>query len=146
MLTEQDLRARVGYRFPGGRVTIEPYADWLLRDVVGAPRAVGDLAHPAAAFLLATEGLGVGLEELFALFGASSTEGPMLGEWSVDVVQPLRVGHGYLASGEVTGAVRKRGSRVGIFDLVTVTVTLADDAGHAQAIVRPGYLFPRPAS
>jgi len=143
MITERDLRSHAGERLPGGRVLIEPYADWLLRDVVRAPADPGGLAHPAAAFLLATEGLGIGLEELFARFGASSRDGPMLGEWAVDTLEPLRPGRAYQAAAEVTGAVRKSGSRAGIFDLVSVTVTLAAEDGRPHAVVRPVYVFPR---
>lgn len=143
MVTEEDVRARIGHRFAGGLATIEPYADWLLRDVVGSPPAQDDLAHPLAAFLLATRGLGVDLADLFALFGASAADGPLLGEWSVDVIEPLRVGQAYLVSGQVVGAVRKRGSRVGVFDVVTIAVTIADRDGRSHAIVRPAYVFPR---
>jgi len=143
VVTEEDARARIGHLFPGGLATIEPYADWLLRDVVGSPPARDDLAHPLAAFLLATQGLGVDLDDLFALFGTSAADGPLLGEWTVDVIEPLRVGQAYLVSGEVAGAVRKRGSRAGVFDVVTIAVTIADGSGRPHAIVRPAYVFPR---
>lgn len=145
MITEQELASHVGERLPGARVLIEPYADWLLRDVVRASASDTGLAHPAAAFLLATEGLGIRLEELFARFGASPQDGPMLGEWAVDMVEPLRPGRAYQATAEVTGAVRKSGHRAGIFDLVSVTVTLATAAGRPQAVVRPAFVFPRAA-
>ncbi len=142
-MTEEDVQARIGHRFPGGQATIEPYADWLLRDVVGSPPGEDDLAHPLAAFLLATHGLGVDLGELFALFGASAADGPLLGEWTVEVAEPLRVGQAYLVSGQVVGAVRKRGSRSGVFDVVTIAVTIADGDGRTHAIVHPAYVFPR---
>jgi hypothetical protein len=143
VVTEEDVKARIGHRFAGGLATIEPYADWLLRDVVGSPPARDDLAHPLAAFLLATHGLGVDLGALFALFGTSAADGPLLGEWTVDVIEPLRVGQAYLVSGEVVGAVRKSGLRAGVFDVVTLAVTIADGDGRPHAIVRPAYVFPR---
>lgn len=142
-MTEEEVKARVGYQFAGCPATIEPYADWLLRDVVGSPPAQDGLAHPLAAFLLAKEGLGVDLNELFALFGASAADGPMLGEWAVDVIEPLRVGQAYRVSGKVVGTARKHGSLAGVFDVVTVAVTVADGEGHIHAVIRPAYVFPR---
>lgn len=143
VVSEGELAARVGHRFPGGLARVEPWVDWLMRDVVGSPPAEGGLAHPLAAFLLAKEGLGIGLEDLFALFGASALDGPMLGEWSADILEPLRIGRDYRVSGEVVSAVRKHGARTGVFDLVTVAVTLAGDDGRVHAVVRPAYVFPR---
>jgi hypothetical protein len=143
VVTEEEVKARIGHRFAGGTATIEPYADWLLRHLVGSPPARDDIAHPLGAFLLGTDGLGLDLEDLFALFGASAADGPLLGEWAVDVIEPLRVGQAYRVSGEVVGAVRKRGSRAGVFDIVTIAVTVADGDGRPHAVMRPAYVFPR---
>jgi hypothetical protein len=144
MVTEQDLAARVGYRFPGGRYRIEAHVDWLLRDVLGAPQDAGSgLAHPTAAFLAAQGGIGMSIDDVFAVFGASAADGPMLGGWSAEVVEPLRVGADYRVRGSVTGAERKQGRRAGVFDLVTVAIDLLGDDGRVHATVCPTYVFPR---
>lgn len=143
MIGEAELQARVGYRFPGGRTRIERYQDQLLRDVVGAPATDGDLAHPLAAFIAALAAYDSGLEKVFVLFGASSADGPMLGEWTLEVCEPLRVGREYSVAGRVVAAVRKHGTRTGVFDLVTVVIELAGDDGRSHAVVRPSYVFPR---
>ena len=142
-MREQDVRARVGHRFPGGRVRIESYVDWLVRDMTGAPPPDGTgVAHPTVAFLAATEGLGVGLEEVFALFGSSSGDGPLLGEWAVEFARPLREGVDYDVLAEVED-VRRRTGGSGTFDLATVRMELVGPDRDVHATVRPTYVFPR---
>ncbi|MDN5914363.1 MAG: hypothetical protein L0I76_04530 [Pseudonocardia sp.] len=145
MQTEDEQSGLVGHRMPGGRARIEPYVDWLVRDVVGAPqRASGDdTVHPAVAFLVAQGNVGLELEEVFALFGASSQDGPLLGEWTVDFARVLRTGVDYDVSCQVERVVRKRGARTGVFDLATVEIGLDAPDGARHATVRPTYVFPR---
>ena len=142
--TEDELAALVGHRMPGGWAIAEPYLDWLVRDATGAQqRAPGDDAvHPAVAFGLAQGGVGLELEEVFALFGASSQDGPLLGEWSLRLHRPLRVGAEYAVSARVERTRRRRG-RSGVFDLVTPLIELAPDGGPVEIEVRPTYVFPR---
>lgn len=132
----------VGHRFPGGTVRIEPYVDWLVCDMAGADRADDGLAHPTVAFLAATEGLGVGLDELFALFGASAADGPMLGEWAVDFAEPLRPGIDYDVLAEVED-VRRRTGGSGTFDLATLKIEIVGPDFAVHATMRPTYVFPR---
>jgi hypothetical protein len=138
-----DLAALVGHRFPGGRARVEPSVDRSLREVVVAPPAADDLAHPLAAFLVAQSGIGVGLDEVFALFGSSPADGPMLGEWSVEQIEPLRTGREYQVRATVRGAARKRGASTGVFDLVTVVIDLLGPDRRVHAVVSPTYVFPR---
>lgn len=146
--TGEGLAALVGHRFPGGRALAEPYLDWLVRDALGAPqRATGtDPVHPAVAFGMAQGGVGLELEEVFALFGASSADGPMLGEWSLRLRRPLRAGVAYAVAARVEHVRRARG-RSGVFDLVTPVIELIPDgpgeSGTVEVEVRPTYVFPR---
>ncbi len=143
-MTEVELDGLVGHRFPGGRAFVEPYVDLLVRDVVGAPPPSGDgLAHLSVAFLAAQCGLGIELDELFALCGAASADGPMLGEWSGEFVVPMRVNVGYEVCGVVEAVRRTSGSRTGVFDVVTVRIELVGPDGRAHVTVRPSYVFPR---
>lgn len=144
MLNEADLQGLVGYRLPGGVARIQHYEDWLLRDALGAPPPAGDgMAHPTMVFLAAQANIGIELEELFALFGATSADGPMLGEWSVDCAEPLRLLTDYAVSCTVERVVRKEGKRTGVFDLVTVVIELTGPDDRVHATVRPTYVFPR---
>lgn len=141
------MAAGVGHRFPGGRFRVEEYVDHLVRDVVGAPPdPEPGAAHPMVAFVAAQGGIGMTLEDVFAVFDAHSSDGPMLGGWSVDVTEPLRVGAEYEVRGVVERVDRKHGARTGAFDLVTVAVDLVGDDGRVHAVVRPTYVFPRRAA
>lgn len=144
LVAQEQVAAVVGHRFPGGRARVEPYVDRLLRDVVGAPPAGPDgLAHPLMVFLAAQGGLGVELDEVFALFHATSADGPMLGEWSVRVHRPLRVGVECATRASVVDVVRKRGARTGAFDIATMLVELLGADGAVDAEVRTSFVFPR---
>jgi hypothetical protein len=143
VITEAELVRTVGRKLPGGTARIEYYVDWLLRDAIGAPPGVGGVAHPTVAFLAAQGGVGLELEEVFALFGASSADGPMLGEWSVEFAEPLRIDVRYTVACTVEKAVRKHGARTGVFDVVTVVIELTGSDGRVHATVRPSYVFPR---
>jgi hypothetical protein len=139
---EAELLARVGHRFPGGRSRIEPYVDWLVRDIVGAAPDEAFL-HPVVAFLAAQGGVGIELEEVFALFGSTSADGPMLGEWAVEFARPLRPDIEYVVRAVVEDARRKTG-RSGALDLVTLLIELVGPDGAVHAQVRPTYVFRRP--
>lgn len=144
-MREDELAATVGRRFPGGRARIERHVDWLLRDALGCAQATDGVLHPTVAFLAAQGGVGLELEEVFAMFGSSSADGPMLGEWSVDFARPLRVDVEYAVRAVVESATRKRGARTGVFDLVTALIELIGPDGEVHAAVRPTYVFPRRA-
>jgi acyl dehydratase len=143
VIAEDELARTVGHRMPGGTARVEYYADWLLRDALGAPPPTDGLAHPTHAFLAAQGNVGLSLEEVFAVFGASSTDGPMLGEWEVEFAEPLRLGLDYTVTCVVESARRKTSARTGVFDLVTVRIELAGPDGRVHVTVRPTYVLPR---
>jgi hypothetical protein len=144
VLTEEQAKALAGHRFPGGRARLEAYVDRLLRDVVGAPGpALDGLAHPLMVFLVAQGGVGVELDELFALFHATSADGPMLGEWSMEVTRPLRVDGEYEIRGGVAEVVRKHGARTGAFDIATMLIEIVGADGRVDAKVCTSIVLPR---
>lgn len=144
LVAQEQVSAVVGHRFPGARTRLEPYVDRLLRDVVGAPPAEPDgLAHPLMLFLAAQGGLGIELDEVFALFHATSSDGPMLGEWSMRVHRPLRVDAEYTTRASVVDVVRKHGARTGAFDIATMLIEVLGEDGAVDAEVRTSFVFPR---
>lgn len=88
-------------------------------------------------------GLGISLDELFALVDATADDGVMFGEAAIDVIRPLRVGATYEVAGSITGAVRKAGRRAGVFDIVTFAVDLTDGDGDVCATSTNSFVFPR---
>ena len=94
----QDVSSLVGYRFPGGAYHIAPHRHWLACDAIGAdPRAAAEsgVAHPLFTYYAAIGGMGMSLAEFFELCGCGpDSDQPMLGETTLELEQPLRIGDG----------------------------------------------------
>jgi hypothetical protein len=142
VFSEEELAASVGRRFPGGSYTIEPWRAWLTNDVVLAPQG-GTIAHPVFAFIAATQAMGIGWDELFAWFGASAGDGPMMGDCDIEFGTPLLVGATYRVDGAICSAVRKSGRRAGVFDLVHYRLDLREPGGGLAAACVNSIVFPR---
>lgn len=141
-MTEEELRAIVGTPLPGGSYTIEPYVDWMVHDATESGKA-GDVAHPIFGFITGLRGKGISLDELFTLCGSSAEDGPMFGEYSVELHQPLRRGETYRVSGEFLSAERKQGKKAGVFDIVGFSLLLTDSTGELVATTYNSFVFPR---
>jgi hypothetical protein len=90
-------------------------------------------------------GIGLSLAELFALCSARSEDGPMLGEWGMEVNHPIRVGTEYAVVGGIAGVVRKTGKKTGVFDVVRFELELRAiaDSAEPDAIVHSSFIYPR---
>ncbi|TKG72267.1 hypothetical protein [Prauserella endophytica] len=140
--TEEELGKLVGTPFPGGTFTFEPWWVRLVNDCALAPASDG-AASPVFAFLAATAAMGWSWEEMWGLFGATEADGPMAGETATEIREPLRVGATYGVSGRIVSAVRKRGARTGVFDLVCYRLDLQDEHGSLAASCTNSIIFPR---
>lgn len=146
MISEEELESLVGTAFPGGTYTPEPYLNWLTCDCVRAPElATAASAHPLLVYMSTQAGIGLSLEELFALCRGSSADGPMLGEWGMEVYSPVRVGTTYTVSGGITGVRRKTGKKTGVFDIIQFELQLREDVtpDALVAVTRSSFIFPR---
>lgn len=146
MVTEEELESLVGRRFPGGTYTAEPYVNWLTCDCVLAPElANAGSAHPLLVYMATQAGIGLSLEELFELFKGKSEDGPMLGEWGMEVYSPLQIGASYTVSGGITGVQRKTGKKTGVFDIIQFELQLraTSDADTLVAVTRSSFILPR---
>lgn len=143
-MDEQALKRVVGHRFPGGRFTVAPYEHWLACDAVGAPATREGVAHPMFLYYAALGGMGIDLDALFALVGATADDGVMFGEATIDIVVPLRVGATYDVRGAVTDIARKHGRRAGVFDIVTFVLDVVDsDDDVVVGTSTNSFVFPR---
>ena len=89
----------VGHRFPAGSYTLPEYVCWLWSDAAALPPAAE--AHPALAYLIATYGLGVSVNDILALLDASAEDGGVtFGEFGVEYHRALRSGVRYQCDGE----------------------------------------------
>jgi hypothetical protein len=139
----EELEDLIGKPFPGGRYTVEPYKHWLMQDAVGGtPAREGD-ASPMEVYYGALAGMGMSVDELFRLVGATAEDGPMFGEAQIEVRRPLRIGAGYRVSGGITGIVRKEGRKAGVFDIVTFSLELRGEDGEVDAVSTNSFIFPR---
>ena len=142
-ITVEELTGLVGKPFPGGTYTIEPYRHWLMQDAVGGPATREGVASPMEVYYGALAGMGLSVDELFALVGATADDGPMFGEAGIDVRRPLRIGETYRVSGGITDIVRKEGRKAGVFDIVSFRLELEGADGELAAVSSNSFIFPR---
>jgi hypothetical protein len=146
LVTEEELEALVGTKFPGGSFTPESYFNWLTCDAVLAPELINaDSAHPLMVYLATQAGIGLSLIELFDLFLGKSEDGPMLGEWGMTVHGPVHVGTKYDVSGMVVAVHRKTGKKTGVFDIIQFELQLREsaDPDRLVAVTNSSFIFPR---
>jgi hypothetical protein len=91
----------------------------------------------------ALAGMGLSVDGLFHLVGATADDGPMFGEAQIEVRRPLQIGATYDVSGSITGVVRKEGRKAGVFDIVTFSLELRGADGEVDAVSTNSFIFPR---
>jgi hypothetical protein len=117
-----DIAELIGRDLPGGRLTLEGYEDWMMRDVVCAEPALHRELHPLSIFSALQRSIGMTLADFFRLCGAEADEGPMLGDTRIDMLGPVLIDHEYSVRATITGAQRKIGKKAGAIDIVELTV------------------------
>lgn len=150
-----DLQNRVGYRFPGGRVIVPHWQNWLFCDAVladhpahrsvEAARELGypaPVVHPGLVYFACVRGAGITFADIFALMDFDEQEGPMFGEQQMEFTEPIFEGIEYEAAGKITSVVRKKGKRAGVFDIVTFEISLSRD-GRQVVSSTSGFILPR---
>jgi hypothetical protein len=139
---DHPLRHLIGRSLPGGSYQLAGYESWLMRDAVYAEP--DPLPHPIAAFVAAQRGVGITVAELFSLLESNIEDGPVLAESSIEFSGDLAVDRQYRVAGEVTAIDRKRGSRIGEFDLACCRFTIIEESGREPvATVSNVYAIPR---
>ena len=143
MITEDELHDEiVGHELPDGGYAIEPYVHWLMSDAIDLPALPDGVAHPMFVYYAGQGGMGVTLDEMFALAHATSDDGVMLGSAELDLQRPLEVGERFTVTGAVDGVVRKSG-RIGTFDIVTFHTDLVGQDGAVAATCTLSFIYPR---
>lgn len=143
MITEDQLRDEiVGHELPEGSYEIEPYVHWLMSDAIETPPLPDGVAHPMFVYYAGQGGMGVTLDEMFALAHATSEDGVMLGSAEIDLQRPLQVGERFTITGAIDDVVRKSG-RIGTFDIVTFHTDLVDGDDEVAATCTLSFIYPR---
>lgn len=133
----------LGVPFPEGTFTIAPYEHWLCADAILSPELGEGVAHPMYGYYVAVTGMGISLDELFARCHSSADDGIMFGEGAIEWHGPLRIGATYTVNGGFTRIVRKESARIGVMDLITFELTVADGDGIPVAVSRNTFIYPR---
>ena len=139
-----DLRDRlVGHRFPGGVFTIASHERWLGHEAMRSPELPDGQLHPVWIILGALRGMGLDTEELLALAGASSEDGVLFGETTLEQRSPLFAGVEYVVAGGIIGLTRRTGRRAGVMDLMEFELTATGPEGHVVGVSRQTFILLR---
>lgn len=143
-MTAEELAELVGYKMPGGTFTVRGYEHWLMTDAIGSPALPAGVAHPMYAYYAALGGMGVSLDEFFALAHAKAEDGVLFGECNLELRSALHVDHTYDVAGSIIGAERKIGKRAGVFDVVKFRLEVRSGI-EVAAVAINSFVFPRGA-
>ena len=144
MITEEEVRALVGHRFPGGRYRIAHWENWLLTDCTGRPPMPDDLAHPIVLFHTPILGVGTSIAQLFELGHASGAGSVGLESYDWEYFGVLREDIEYRVDGGIVDAQRTMTETGAIVDRVAFQIELRD-GGALVARVTNRWKFRRGA-
>lgn len=142
-VTENEMLALVGHRFPGGRYTIEHWENWLLTDCTGADQLPGGLVHPIALFHVPILGSGMTIARLFELGHASGAGSVGLESYDWEYLQPLREDVEYRIEGGITEVERRSTDTGQVYDAVAFTIELFDADDSVVARITNRWRFRR---
>ena len=133
-MSQEDLHALVGHRFPGGFRTIKHWENWLLTDCTGGEQLGSGLVHPIALFHVPIQGAGTSIAELFELCGAQGAGSVGLDGYDWEYFAPLREGVEYRVDGAVTEVERTVSDQTGrIADRFVYAIEMTDPDGTLTA-------------
>jgi acyl dehydratase len=127
-MTEHELAALIGHRFPGGTYRVAHWENWLLTDCTGREPMSHDLVHPIVLFHAPILGAKTSITELFNLGRASGSSGSvgLLGyDW--EYRQPIREDIEYRVDGGIVDAERHTSPAGAIADHVAFSIHLSHD-------------------
>jgi hypothetical protein len=125
-LTEAELTALIGHRFPGGTITIAHWENFLLTDCTGFDQLPDGLVHPIALFHVPIQGVATSIAQLFALFRAEGFSGVQLLGYDWEYFEPLRENVAYRCQGGIVAAERSVSSGGRLGDTVAFSIELLD--------------------
>ena len=144
-MTDAELAALVGTRFPGGDYTIAHWENALLTDCTERLPMSGDLAHPIVLLHVPIQGVGTSIGELFELGGGDGGAGSvsLLGyDW--EYLRPVCERIQYRIEGGIVSAERacdERGKPV--HDDIAFSIELFEPGGGLAARVTNRWRFLR---
>jgi len=135
----------LGATFPGGRIRLASWENYLLTDCTTADQLPDGLAHPAALFHLPILGSGIDIATLFAWCGAEGPGSVGLDGYDWEYFQPLRVETDYDVTGSIVHWERRTDDSGMPYDAMAFRIELADaTTGDPVARVTNSWRFRRP--
>lgn len=132
--------------FPGGRIRLESWENYLLTDCTTAEQLPDGLGHPVALFHLPILGSGIDIATLFAWCGAEGSGSVGLDGYDWEYHQPLRVDTDYDVKGSIVQWERRTDDAGNPYDAMAFRIELTDAAsGEAVAQVTNSWRFRRPS-
>lgn len=132
-VTEADMLALIGHRFPGGTRTIEHWENWLLTDCTGTDQLPDGLVHPVALFHVPIQGAGMSVSDLFALCQVEGAGSVGLEGYDWEYFQPLEEDIEYRFDGGVIDVERLTTKRGNPYDRFVFSIDLATPDGKPAA-------------
>ena len=123
-VSEADMLALRGHRFPGGRYRIEHWENFLLTDCTGAEQLPDGQVHPIALFHVPILGCGMTITKLFELGGASGAGSVGLDGYDWEYFRTLREDIDYRVEGQVTEVERCRTDEGAVYDRFVYSIEL----------------------
>ena len=143
--SEEDIKALVGHRFPGGSYTIAHWENFLLTECTGAQPLPADLAHPVALFHMPILGARTSIGEMFALGQAESDFSIGIESYDWEIYRTLKEELEYAVTAEITAADRREEDGR-VFDRIQFRFDLAEPGGEAAARSTVTWHYRRTAS
>jgi hypothetical protein len=141
-ISEAEMLALVGHRFPGGRYRVEHWENWLLTDCTGADQLPDAMVHPIALFHVPILGSGMTITKLFELGHAAGAGSVGLESYDWEYLHPLREDVEYDIQGGITSVERRVTDSGQVYDAVAFTIELFD-AGQVVARITNRWRFRR---
>jgi len=129
IVSEEEILALRGYKFPGGIRTIEHWENWLLTDCTTAQQLPNNLVHPIALFHVPIQGSGFSISQLFALGQVKGAGSVGLDGYDWEYFHPLEEDVPYLCEGEVIDVERIKTENGRIYDRFVFSVELSTESG-----------------
>ena len=145
MISIEQMRELVGYRFPSGSYKIEHWENYLLTEATAGEHYLSAYTHPSFLFHAPLAAVGLTYQEIFDLCSAESADAVRAGEYDWEILRPLEEGIEYQAQGQILSVERKVGRQAGVFDVVIFAIELSDMAGISARATNT-WLFLRTAS
>ena len=140
----EELRERlVGRELPVGSYRVTGYEAWLTADVMLAPPPTDGRLNPMHVFLASLQGVGYSIQDLFDMVECRLEDGPMIGAMDLRQDRTMRVDEELVVRSRILDIERKHG-RSGVFDRMTIEITVEDQAGAPVGRIENIFIYPRP--